>query len=716
MGELWGQFGRGSNAAGTTWILQKVMKRTKGGMPGGLIGGAGETERSGGAERQGFESREDGEPRRADAGGRILGTEGTEETGRSRRADARGFLQKETKRTKRGQDGLTGGNRENRAEKPGGARVGRVGPRGTGIGERRPCAGGQRSGWRRAPPLHREAGAARLPGLGLGVLDIAALVDPHVAFGDEEGGLVSVVFFVDGEGAESGDVGGGVVFVDPVVVEVPLGLPHEFLLERGHALGEFGGGGFVAKAVAVKVDAVIDGGDHLGRGLRGLEKPEGEVVVTAPGLQFFFPLIHDAEHRFDVTAKKPAGGITFYEVGKRGDPELVGSPAAVCEVDRVEADVSRFKVFELADQLGPAADFFSVTEGVGHPEGTGEVRDLDAVVDGGAGGGEPRLELGGEVGDDGGVGGEEVTLLGGIGVDVEELDGFAVEGEEFPRAVAHDFGGIGCWFRVVALEAAVEVQLPEYGVTIPRGGGGWIGEVGDEVLSVGSEVGGKGNMGGGANGGEQVGGVAEFGGGGTGGNFVWPASDHGDADAAVVEVGFAAFEIADLALPRGTVIAGEDDEGVIGDTEVFEGGEELADFGIHVLHHGAEAVLVITDAGGGGVGPMGLGRGFVGGVRDEPPEVEEKGAVVGREAFDEVDGVVAVSIGEVFAVVGIGGGDVLIVAEEDGAALAVDGAVGTHFAADGLLLDFGLVEVETVLAGTGLIGEAAAGGIDVKSA
>ena len=228
------------------------------------------------------------------------------------------------------------------------------------------AGGAAGSGRRQATPLHRGAGAARRPGLGLGVLDIAALVDPHVAFGDEEGGLVSVVFFVDGEGAESGDVGGGVVFVDPVVVEVPLGLPHEFLLERGHALGEFGGGGFVAKAVAVKVDAVIDGGDHLGRGLSGFEEPEGEVVVAAPGLQFFFPLIHDAEHRFDVTAKKPAGGITFYEVGKRGDPELVGSPAAVCEVDRVEADVSRFKVFELADQLRPAADFFSVTEGVGH--------------------------------------------------------------------------------------------------------------------------------------------------------------------------------------------------------------------------------------------------------------------------------------------------------------------------------------------------------------
>ncbi len=54
---------------------------------------------------------------------------------------------------------------------------------------------------------------------------------------------------------------------------------------------------------------MIDGGDHLGTGLSGFEEPEGEVVVAAPGLQFFFPLIHDAEHRFDVTAKKPAGGL-----------------------------------------------------------------------------------------------------------------------------------------------------------------------------------------------------------------------------------------------------------------------------------------------------------------------------------------------------------------------------------------------------------------------
>ena len=210
--------------------------------------------------------------------------------------------------------------------------------------------------------------------------------------------------------------------------------------------------------------------------------------------------------------------------------------------------------------------------------------------------------------------------------------------------------------------------------------------------------------------------MAEFGGGGTGRDFARPAGNHGHADAAVVEVGFAAFEITYLAFPGGAVVAGEDDEGVIGDTEVVEGGEELTDLGIHVLHHGAEAVLVVTDTGGGGIGPVGLGGGFVGGVGDEPPEVEEEGAVVGREAFDEVDGVVAVSIGEVFAVVGIGGGDVLIVAEEDGAALAVDSAVGTHFAADGLLFDFGLVEVETVLARAGLIGEAAAGGIDVKSA
>jgi|GEM_PF-3774825 len=80
MGELWGQFGRGSNAAGTTWILQKVTKRTK-------------------------------------QGGKL---------------------------------GLQEGKGENRAERPVGARSGRAGPRGAGVGKRRPYTGGQ---VRRAVPV-----------------------------------------------------------------------------------------------------------------------------------------------------------------------------------------------------------------------------------------------------------------------------------------------------------------------------------------------------------------------------------------------------------------------------------------------------------------------------------------------------------------------------------------------------------------------------------
>ena len=110
--------------------------------------------------------------------------------------------------------------------------------------------------------------------------------------------------------------------------------------------------------------------------------------------------------------------------------------------------------------------------------------------------------MSGKIGDDGGVFGEEITLLGGVGGDVEELDGFAIEGEEFPGAVAHNFGGVGFGFEVVALETAVEVHLPEYGVAIPGGGGGGIGEVREEVLSVGGEFGREGDVGGGADRGE----------------------------------------------------------------------------------------------------------------------------------------------------------------------------------------------------------------------
>ena len=71
--------------------------------------------------------------------------------------------------------------------------------------------------------------------------------------------------------------------------------------------------------------------------------------------------------------------------------------------------------------------------------------------------------------------------------------------------------------------------------------------------------------------------------------------------------GLAAFQIADEAFIGRSVVAREEDECVIRDSQFVEFVEDLADFGVHVLHHRAEAMLILADAVGSGVGPVWLG-------------------------------------------------------------------------------------------------------------
>ncbi len=61
---------------------------------------------------------------------------------------------------------------------------------------------------------------------------------------------------------------------------------------------------------------------------------------------------------------------------------------------------------------------------------------------------------------------QHVVLLGEVGIDVEEFDGFAVLGEELPLPFAGNLGRVGFRLRVVALHAAVEPDLPEDGVAL----------------------------------------------------------------------------------------------------------------------------------------------------------------------------------------------------------------------------------------------------------
>lgn len=306
--------------------------------------------------------------------------------------------------------------------------------------------------------------------------EVATVVDPQVAFGDEEEGVAVEDFFINREMAEAFDVRRGVVFIDPVFVEVPCGFPGEFRLEGRDTLGEPGGLGFVAEAVAVEIDLVPGGGDDLRHGLAGFEEPQGEVVVASMGFECGFPLIHDAKHGLHVEAKIPAGRIAFYQIGERRNPEPVGRPTALSEVGLIQGEDTLFEAFELAHIFRPAADFLAIAKGVGHAVQERDLK-LDTVVLGRAGGGEPSGELGGKIGGDLGVCGQEVSLFRGIGVNVEELDRFASKGEEFPSVVAHDLGRVGFGFGVVALDAAVEIHLPEDRGPVPRGRSGGGGEM-----------------------------------------------------------------------------------------------------------------------------------------------------------------------------------------------------------------------------------------------
>ena len=327
--------------------------------------------------------------------------------------------------------------------------------------------------------------------------------------------------------------------------------------------------------------------------------------------------------------------------------------------------------------------------------------------------------------------------------------------------------------------AAVFGEDPEHGLgAVFEWGAG--GEGGPEAFAI--EVFGFGDAGGVAEGGEPVGEVAGGVVGGVGGDFAGEFGDGGDAEAAFVDAAFVASEAgsaveeggvgaADVEVGGGragvggAVVAGEDDEGAVGEALLLEFGDDAADVAVEIADHGG-----VTGVGSGvgdvaGLAPVGFGvpvggefvdggfGGMHGDVGFDEGEVEEEG---GRFlGFDEGFGFVDHEGGGVgladpvfeFDIAGDGFGmtgdgilvedDFLVVAPEVGGVVAVgDGlavvaeeeveafAVGVAGAADGAEAPFadggGLVAglFEGHGEGEGFFGEGVlafgvAGGVDL---
>lgn len=238
-----------------------------------------------------------------------------------------------------------------------------------------------------------------------------------------------------------------------------------------------------------------------------------------------------------------------------------------------------------------------------------------------------------------GVLGGEVVFFGVIIFDVVELGlgvvaRVGVEEDKLPGSLEN--GALALAFEEFPVEVVV-FFLFSYGEE-----GGDEGEAVSVLLD-----GGSGEF---ANGGGDV----PEGGGVTSGlaglDFSRPPGDHGNADAALVEVAFSSAEGAAgveafhlvASFTHGAVVAGEHDEGVVGDTEVFEFFEDQSDVVVHVGDHGGEGGSRFTFVGVVRVA-FALGEWFLvengpifclpfffgaeAGVGDLQGEVEEKGAV-----------------------------------------------------------------------------------------
>ena len=240
---------------------------------------------------------------------------------------------------------------------------------------------------------------------------------------------------------------------------------------------------------------------------------------------------------------------------------------------------------------------------------------------------------GGHAGEAGGFAGGEVLFFTDVFHDVVEFE--LVEGgvgEEFPRAVAE---GDGPGFADGA------VVLPVEGM---GAGEGFASEDGEEAGAVDRAVGGDGDAGEFAEGGEEIEVADGFGADGAGRGVARPAEDAGDAVAGFGDVEFHAAQGAGGAVGTlrafvavegfGAVVAGEDDEGVVAQAVGVEVFQEAAD---GVVHLGDIAVVL------GAVGVvrfgveagefLGGGDGFVGFVE---PEIQEEGLAGG--GVEEADG------------------------------------------------------------------------------
>lgn len=196
------------------------------------------------------------------------------------------------------------------------------------------------------------------------------------------------------------------------------------------------------------------------------------------------------------------------------------------------------------------------------------------------------LQDGGEAGGGFGLGGGEVLALSGIGGEVVEFEGGVHIGTDgFPVAGA---GGLH-----------LEAVLPDFPIEVvvngcaPGGGVGFEELAGDGAAVDGAGGGGSGEFG---EGGEDVLKAPGGGTGGAGGDATGPAGDHGNADAAFVEVTLVATEgagglkeigvVAVVAI--GAIVGGEDDEGVVAEVEFIEGAKEFADGSVEAGDHAGE--------------------------------------------------------------------------------------------------------------------------------
>ena len=198
-----------------------------------------------------------------------------------------------------------------------------------------------------------------------------------------------------------------------------------------------------------------------------------------------------------------------------------------------------------------------------------------------------------EFGDDFGVLAVEVLGFLGVALEVVELAGGVwrgvgkVEALEFGLAVVIAAGAL---MMEVFPRSAANGELEAVGLVKGVSADGLLGvaEKGEEADAVFGGVVGQGEVGDFGESGHQVGETNGLVGFGVGGDAAWPTSDEGNAVAAFPVVAFEAAPRASAVVliilahlegcgDFGAVVAGKEDEGVLGEVEALECFEELAD-------------------------------------------------------------------------------------------------------------------------------------------